>query len=127
MYYSATKLQIIVKGFALEDATIENGCLWVLPGGHKGELSCRYERQGENKAVLNMYPQPDWPEDDWIPLEMEKGSMVCFHGYLPHKSLPNRSSKSRHAYAIHVIEGKYDWLPGNWIQRHENPAKGFVV
>jgi len=30
--------------FALEDATIENGCLWVIPGGHKFGLKSRFVR-----------------------------------------------------------------------------------
>src|ERR687892_2120148 len=30
--------------FALEDATIENGCLWAIPGGHKRGLRSRWVR-----------------------------------------------------------------------------------
>src|SRR6476659_7798163 len=30
--------------FALEDSTLENGCLWVLPGGHTGSLKSRWVR-----------------------------------------------------------------------------------
>ena len=37
---------ITVTGFwfAIEDATLENGCLWVQPGGHRGPLRRLYQR-----------------------------------------------------------------------------------
>ena len=36
--------------FALEDATIENGCLWAPPGGHRGPLRSRFVRHGDGGA-----------------------------------------------------------------------------
>ena len=33
--------------FALEDATIENGCLWAIPGGHRNGLKSRWHRSPE--------------------------------------------------------------------------------
>ena len=39
---------ITVTGFwfALEDATLENGCLWAAPGGHRGPLRQLFKRTG---------------------------------------------------------------------------------
>src|SRR5689334_3372932 len=37
-------LRLIGLWFALEDATIENGCLWAIPGGHKLGLKSRFVR-----------------------------------------------------------------------------------
>jgi phytanoyl-CoA hydroxylase len=40
---------ITVTGFwiALEDASVDNGCLWVAPGGHRGPLRQRFVRDGD--------------------------------------------------------------------------------
>jgi phytanoyl-CoA hydroxylase len=37
-------LRVLGLWFALEDATIENGCLWAIPGGHKAGLKSRFVR-----------------------------------------------------------------------------------
>ncbi len=112
--------------FALEDATIENGCLWAIPGGHSLGLKSRWVRSagGMNFEVFDYQP---WPEERLVPLEVRKGSLIILNGLLPHKSLANRSSKSRHAYSLHVINGNSRYPENNWLQRPaEMPLRGFV-
>ena len=111
--------------FALEDATIENGCLWALPGGHRGPLRSRFRRSrsGLCTDVLDATP---WPESEGVPLEVEKGALVVLHGRLPHMSHPNRSARSRHAYTLHLIDGNSRYLADNWLQRSPDmPLRGF--
>ena len=111
--------------FALEDATIENGCLWVLPRGHENGLKSRFVRTPQGDVFENYDSLPS-TEDQFIPLEVKQGSLVLLHGFLPHFSKANRSLKSRHAYTLHLIEGDYDYPKDNWIQRPtDNPFRGF--
>ncbi len=61
-----------------------------------------------------------------MPLEVAKGSLIVFNGLLPHKSLANRSAKSRHAYTLHVISGGSRYPEDNWLQRSAGmPLRGF--
>lgn len=116
---------IIGLWFALEDATLENGCLWAIPGGHKLGLKQRWRRgvSGMHFETLNSEP---WPEDKLVPLEVRKGSLILLQGLLPHKSLANRSPKSRHAYTLHLIDPNSSYAPDNWLQRTaEMPLRGF--
>ena len=116
---------IVGLWFALEDATIENGCLWAIPGGHGGGLKSRWVRsaEGMNFEVFDSSP---WPEERLVPLEVGKGSLIILNGLLPHKSLANRSSKSRHAYSLHAINGNSRYPENNWLQRSlEMPLRGF--
>ncbi len=83
---------IVGLWFALEDATLENGCLWAIPAGHTG-LKQRW-RRGPEGMYFETYNSQPWPEDQLVPLEVIKGSLVLLHGLLPHKSLANRSSKT---------------------------------
>lgn len=111
--------------FALEDATIENGCLWAIPGGHKLGLKSRWIRSSTGMKS-EIFDSSTWPEDRLVPLEVRQGSLIILNGLLPHKSLANRSSKSRHAYSLHVINGSSRYPENNWLQRSaEMPLRGF--
>ncbi len=118
-------LSVIGFWFALEDATLENGCLWALPGAHLGPLRQSWRRDGA-ALVMDQLDDTPWPEELAVPLEVRKGSMVLLHGKLPHGSLPNRSPHSRHAYTLHVIDGACEYPADNWLQRVAAlPLRGF--
>ena len=112
--------------FALEDATVENGCLWAIPGGHKLGLKSRWVRAPEGGMRFNVFDSTPWPKQQLVPLEVRKGTLIVLHGLLPHKSLENRSPKSRHAYTLHVISGNGRYPADNWLQRSAVfPLRGF--
>ena len=104
--------------FALEDATKENGCLWVLPGGHRTEpVRRRYHRTAEGDTAFEVLDERPLPTTDMVPLEVPKGSCIVLHGLLPHRSSPNRSPRSRHAYTLHLLAMGARYAPDNWLQR----------
>ncbi len=112
--------------FAIEDATIENGCLWAIPGGHKLGLKSRWVRCSEDNMSFEVFDSNPWPEERLIPLEAGKGSLILLHGLLPHKSMPNQSPSSRHAYTLHVISANCRYPENNWLQRSSvMPLCGF--
>lgn len=112
--------------FALEDATIENGCLWALPGGHKFGLKSRWVRNAAGGMEFDVFDSTPWPEEKLVPLEVTKGTLIVLNGLLPHKSLANRSAKSRHAYTLHVIGNDCRYPETNWLQRAQDmPLRGF--
>jgi phytanoyl-CoA hydroxylase len=112
--------------FALEDANIENGCLWVIPGGHELGLKSRWVRAANAGMKFEVFDSSPWPENRLIPLEVEKGTMILIDGLLPHTSRANRSSKSRQAYTLHVISARCRYPENNWLQRSATmPLRGF--
>lgn len=126
---------ITVTGFwiAIEDATLDNGCLWAEPGGHRGPLRQLFKRNrlddpaasdGTVFDELDDAPMPTPPADvhapgetSMVPLEVPAGTLVVLHGLLPHWSGPNRSGVSRHAYSLHCISAAADYPEWNWLQR----------
>ncbi|WP_308639453.1 phytanoyl-CoA dioxygenase family protein [Paenibacillus silvisoli] len=83
---------------ALDDSTIENGCIWIQPGSH---------HQG---FVEHVKTDAGWQcyfgEDPGQPVPLKKGSMVIFHSLLFHRSTPNQSNGTRKAYVIqYSVEG----------------------
>jgi phytanoyl-CoA hydroxylase len=118
-------LDIVGLWFALEDATVENGCLWAIPGGHELGLKSRWVRSNEGMR-FDVFDKSPWPEASLVPLEVRKGTLIVLNGLLPHKSLANKSPKSRHAYTLHLIGGNSRYPGNNWLQRSpELPLRGF--
>jgi phytanoyl-CoA hydroxylase len=109
--------------FALEDATVENGCLWAIPGGHRGGLRSRFVRTGAATHFEVLDERP-WDDAGLVPLEVAKGDLVVLDGLCPHMSQANRSPVSRHAYTLHVVSGRSEYPATNWLQR-ATPARGF--
>ena len=112
--------------FALEDATLENGCMQFLPGAHKGPLRKRNYRQGDGTLATETLDETPWPEERRVVAEVPAGTLVVFDGRTPHISDANRSSRSRHAYTLHVIDRECHYPRDNWLQRGEElPLRGF--
>ncbi len=113
--------------FALEDATLENGCLLAEPGGHRRPLVARFRRDGWSTQMEQLDATP-LPTDGLEPLEARKGDLIVLHGQLPHRSNANRSGSSRHAYTLHLIDGTCHYSADNWLQRPaSNPLRGFAA
>ncbi|MEX0886265.1 MAG: phytanoyl-CoA dioxygenase family protein [Phycisphaeraceae bacterium] len=92
--YIPTRDRSLVGGWiALDDATVENGCLWVIPGSHaRGILwPQRIHEDRRFDCALESHEFP-YTDDDAVPVEVKAGSIVFFNGYLLHRSLPNRAS-----------------------------------
>jgi len=126
--FLATEPQSVVGlWFALEDATRDNGCLWVAPGGQRGPLRERYGRRADGSLAMEPLDDTPWPSGEATrPLEVGAGTLVVFDGLLPHASAPNRSAQSRMAYTLHIVDGRAAWSARNWLQRTpEFPARGF--
>jgi phytanoyl-CoA hydroxylase len=119
-------LRMVGLWFALEDATVENGCLWAIAGGHKLGLKSRFVRAETGGTRFETINNVSWPEADLQPLEVGKGTAIVLDPLLPHLSRENRSTKSRHAYTLHVIDASARYPKENWLQRSsELPFKGF--
>lgn len=110
-------LSVIGFWFALEDADLGNGCLWVLPGEHRKGLRQRFHRVD---GVLKMTDVegigPINPEHR-VPLEVSQGTLVVLHGSLPHYSEPNHSHRSRCTCTLHAISANAHYPDDNWLQR----------
>lgn len=120
-------LSLVGLWFALEDATLENGCLQAQPGGHLGPLRERWRRDGDGALVMERLDGTPWP-DRGVPLEAPKGSLIVLHGRLPHGSAANRSDRSRQAYTLHLIDGAATYAADNWLQRGPDlPLRGFAA
>ena len=69
------------------DSTIENGCIWLVPGAHKNGVIRHYSDR--HAGYLKISP-PDLPIGA-IPIEISKGSVLFLTSTTPHASFENKS------------------------------------
>ena len=101
--------------YALEDSTLENGCLEVAKGSHLTHpIRQRLVKGDKGQAQVVDLDEPLWAKgsggeskttSEYERLEVAKGTLVLFHGNLLHKSGRNRSGKGRMAYTFSVVDG----------------------
>ncbi len=77
---------------AIDRATVENGCLWVIPGSHRPGVLWPQRWHGDRRfdCAEESHGFP-FTDDQAIAVEVEAGAVVIFNGYLLHRSLPNRA------------------------------------
>lgn len=110
---------------ALEDATEENGCLWVIPGSHRHGVLWPFRDHDDERydcaAEAFNFPYTD---DDGVMVPVQTGSVVFFNGYLLHRSLPNRArSGFRRSLVNHYMSAE-SLLP--WRRPEENVGMGIA-
>ncbi|MDY0870612.1 phytanoyl-CoA dioxygenase family protein [Dongia rigui] len=112
--------------FALEDADSTNGGMLGMPGAHKGPLRKRFRHVDGDQLVTETLDPAPWPDRPAVNLDAKKGSLIVLHGLLPHYSSANRSTRSRHAYTLHCIDGAARYPADNWLRRGPDlPLRGF--
>ncbi|XP_050542248.1 uncharacterized protein LOC126906052 isoform X2 [Daktulosphaira vitifoliae] len=91
---------------ALDNATLENGCLWAIPGSHKSHvyqrMLCNHADNLKKQTFQGIFPK--FNDSDFIPLTLKKSGLILIHGRVVHKSDHNKSLLSRHAYTFHVYD-----------------------
>lgn len=105
---------------ALDDATIDNGCLWVVPGSHRSGMLYPTRPHGTDEydtaeqAFDPTAPDASFDDAGAVPVEVAAGDVVLFNGYLLHKSLRNRTARYRRALVNHYCNASSE-LPWNML------------
>jgi phytanoyl-CoA hydroxylase len=115
--YIPTRDRSLTGGWiAMDDATVENGCLWVIPGSQKRGVMYFQEWHGDERFDCSHEARRfPYSNDDAVPVEVKAGSIVFFNGYLLHRSLPNYApSGFRRSLVNHYMsaESLLPWYDG---------------
>lgn len=99
---------LIGAWIALDDATVENGCLWMIPGSHKHgtlwPMQVQQDSRFDCSAESHSFPYKD---EDAVAVEVKAGSIVFFNGYTLHRSLPNTTKSGyRRALVNHYMSAE---------------------
>ncbi|MGP1354474.1 MAG: phytanoyl-CoA dioxygenase family protein [Parasphingopyxis sp.] len=97
---------------ALDDATVENGCLWMHPGSHKHGILWPTKPHGDPRfdSSEEAYDFP-YECEGGVAVEVPAGSVVFFDGYVLHRSLENTQTEGfRRAIVNHYMNAR-SYLP----------------
>jgi phytanoyl-CoA hydroxylase len=78
----------------LDDATVENGCLEVVPGSHREGLPPRRALEGVGGMEID---PAKYDHTRLAPVPVKAGAVIFFGPFLVHRSLPNRAGADRRA------------------------------
>jgi ectoine hydroxylase-related dioxygenase (phytanoyl-CoA dioxygenase family) len=87
--------QVATTIIFLDDSTLENGCLWVVPGSHTQGMW--KTRSDGDEFARNEVDVAAYPDLEAVAVELAARSTVSFGAFLVHRSEPNRSDKDRRA------------------------------
>ena len=99
---------------AIEDATIENGCMWMVPKSHRwgpydgGTVGSDPETWGPTPDISKL---PEGVDITPVPCEVKAGSVVFHHCLTWHGAPPNRTDTNRPAIAVHYMPGYTCYAP----------------
>lgn len=108
---------------ALDDAVIENGCMWMVPGSHKWGEHQKYLASDSNFKPYHKQPEllPEGAVVEAVPFEIKKGQVGYHHCLTWHGSPHNRSQLHRRAIAVHYMPGHTRYEP-----KAGHPMKTYV-
>lgn len=99
-YFPFSESHQVGVWLAVTRATVQNGCLWVVPGSHLE--SVREHLPDDRPNATHAYTRiPDVDEDAAVPVEMSPGDVLFFDSHLMHSSTDNQSDELRAAFVCH--------------------------
>jgi hypothetical protein len=111
-YWPHVEPRMISCWLAVDDVTVENGCVRYLPGTHLQEFPHEiHETDNPNKlGVKTGLITPDMTE---VPAVMSRGSLCVHHSLTVHYSKPNLSERSRRGLVMIFLPSDIRFL-GEW-------------
>ena len=83
---------------ALDDTSVANGCLQIIPGSHKSMIPAKGDLLSEEERAIHA------PDEKRLYLEMEKGEVVLLHNWALHRSATNSTNRPRRAFSVCYID-----------------------
>lgn len=103
-YWTRTvKMQHLTCWTALDDSTVDNGCLHYIPKSHTWGLLEKPELAGDMEGLMKFLTPEQKAQFKPLPIELKRGYVTFHHPLLVHGSYGNRSDNSRRAFVLNVF------------------------
>lgn len=121
-FYPQTNDDLLAVGVPIDDMTLENGCMLMVPGSHTGPLYDHHQNGVFVGAITD--PAFDPEREEVVPVEVKAGGISIHHARTLHASAPNRSPKPRRLLLIQYCAG--DAWPITGVSSWEAHRAAFV-
>lgn len=118
IYIPTRDRSLIGAWIAVDDATITNGCLWVVPGSHRNGYLYPSREHGKPEEFDGAGESFGFDESQEVPVEVKAGTVVFFNGYLLHRSRKNRSDIYRRVLVNHYMNA-WSLLPWGTLKEEQ--------
>ena len=88
---------------ALDDSTLDNGCLYYVPGSHKWNLLPITGLAGDMNEIMTVLDEEQKQRFRPVPIELKRGQCSFHHPLTVHGSYENRSDRPRRATLVNVF------------------------
>ena len=114
-YWGLSSDKVVTAWLALSKASVEAGCMKVMPGTHRGEvLSHEDHYHADNMLTRGQEISIDLDETKAVFMPLAVGEMSIHNYRLAHASGPNCSSDRRIGISIHFMPPDTQQTIGNW-------------
>jgi ectoine hydroxylase-related dioxygenase (phytanoyl-CoA dioxygenase family) len=107
-YFCIEPMDLVTCWTALDDVTIDNGCLWVIPGSHREGL-VEHDQWFVGGREDKQVPDTRLNRSREVAITMPAGSCSFHHSLLLHRSGANESDKPRRGLAVHYMSARCRW------------------
>lgn len=109
-FYPHTNDDLLAVGVAMDDSTLENGCLMVIPGTHRGPVLDHHQ----DGVFIGAVTDPGFRPDGAVPILLQAGGISIHHVRTLHGSAPNRSAHPRRLLLFqYCAADAWPLLPGD--------------
>lgn len=112
-YLLAAPAACVAAWTPVDSADLDNGCLYLVPGSHRGEVLCPDSQVGRwfgyGDSHISKFPRGQKP----VPVPVKRGQTLFFHGHAIHGSGPNRTTdRYRRTFIGHYIDEATEKISG---------------
>lgn len=108
-YFTIEPLDLVTCWTALDDVTRDNGCMWAIPGSHRGGIVDHSQKWLVGERTDMQVPDDKIDFSRERPIEMPAGSCSFHHSVLLHRSTANQSARQRRGIAVHYMSARSIW------------------
>ena len=114
-YWGLSSDKVITAWLALSPASVESGCMRVMPGSHIGEVLPHEDRYNENNMLTRGQEITEGVDDaDAVHMPLEPGQMSIHNYRLAHASGPNNADDRRIGLSMHFMPPETAQIVGEW-------------
>ncbi|MCZ6633590.1 MAG: phytanoyl-CoA dioxygenase family protein [bacterium] len=114
-YWGLDTNDLVTVWVALSPATLESGCMHVLPGSHQGDLLPHKDGyEPDNLLTRGQEIAVEVDESKTVAMPLQPGEISLHNVRLAHASSPNRSEDRRIGISLHYMPTRTKQMAGEW-------------
>ena len=114
-YWGLDTSDLVTVWVALSPATLESGCMYVLPGSHQGDLLPHKDGyEPDNLLTRGQEIAVEVDESKTVSMPLQPGEISLHNVRLAHASSPNRSKDRRIGISLHYMPTQTKQIVGEW-------------